>query len=470
MLNVYKKHADIILSYGLFLGWLLSFPFNGPVLELLKAEIKLNTTTLALVFTFVPVLFLIAFSMLYNNENYCRQLMVICSVVGAICTILILTINSSFLYIVFAVMGICCVVFIISWSYYFTYYIAAALKIKIMSLVIITGNLIYYIVNISAKYIEYKMLVIFLIAILTLSMLFSKRVDRSITKIEEIKDGKKLPKLLIVSVCAFFFLVNLNGGVMFHAVYPYFRRYEVIADFYTMIPYIITLVAYYFLADRVPKILPAYLGTVLLGISYVAFAAEGATFHGYIITETLAQSGWAMLDLFLWTLLGEIAYIYGGPLKICSYGMIANLSSVFAGAIIGIRIFDSFDESHVATGLFAISIVLLAVLGLPLINNQTTRFVANVLNSNANSKEDEKLSPGSVLLRLSGTELLTAREREVAGFLISGIENIEIAKQLSISENTLKVHARRVYAKLEVANKKELIQLILQYDNEERID
>ena len=46
--------------------------------------------------------------------------------------------------------------------------------------------------------------------------------------------------------------------------------------------------------------------------------------------------------------------------------------------------------------------------------------------------------------------LLTARELEIVRMLCRGLRNKEIASQLTISEHTVKVHLRNIYAKLEV--------------------
>lgn len=46
--------------------------------------------------------------------------------------------------------------------------------------------------------------------------------------------------------------------------------------------------------------------------------------------------------------------------------------------------------------------------------------------------------------------LLTARELEIVRSLCRGLRNKEIASQMAISEHTVKVHLRNIYAKLEV--------------------
>ena len=55
--------------------------------------------------------------------------------------------------------------------------------------------------------------------------------------------------------------------------------------------------------------------------------------------------------------------------------------------------------------------------------------------------------------------LLTGRELEVGRLVIAGLNNKEIACRLFVSSGTLKVHLHRIYGKLGVANRQELIAL-----------
>jgi LuxR family maltose regulon positive regulatory protein len=53
---------------------------------------------------------------------------------------------------------------------------------------------------------------------------------------------------------------------------------------------------------------------------------------------------------------------------------------------------------------------------------------------------------------------LTAREAEVVRLMNSWLTNREIAAELSISENTVKTHARAVYMKLGVTNRRDAVE------------
>lgn len=60
-------------------------------------------------------------------------------------------------------------------------------------------------------------------------------------------------------------------------------------------------------------------------------------------------------------------------------------------------------------------------------------------------------------IRRSVASALTARQHEVAELLVVGATYAEIARELGISERTVKFHARRVYDALDVASRTELV-------------
>ncbi len=62
--------------------------------------------------------------------------------------------------------------------------------------------------------------------------------------------------------------------------------------------------------------------------------------------------------------------------------------------------------------------------------------------------------------------LLTTRESEVMELLVRGNTAADIAKKLTISENTAKTHVKRLYAKLDVHKRRDLLALFEELDHE----
>jgi NarL family two-component system response regulator LiaR len=59
---------------------------------------------------------------------------------------------------------------------------------------------------------------------------------------------------------------------------------------------------------------------------------------------------------------------------------------------------------------------------------------------------------------------LTQREREVLALLVSGLSNLEISDQLSISTATVKYHLTNIYTKLGAKNRVEATAVALEHD------
>ena len=61
---------------------------------------------------------------------------------------------------------------------------------------------------------------------------------------------------------------------------------------------------------------------------------------------------------------------------------------------------------------------------------------------------------------------LTSREREVIVMVAGGLSNKEIARRLSVSEATVKIHLHNVYRKIGVANRTALAALVITHRDE----
>jgi DNA-binding NarL/FixJ family response regulator len=55
--------------------------------------------------------------------------------------------------------------------------------------------------------------------------------------------------------------------------------------------------------------------------------------------------------------------------------------------------------------------------------------------------------------------VLSARQREILGYVVEGLSNAEIARRLFLSESTIKQHLRAAYKLLEVSNRTEAANL-----------
>lgn len=78
-------------------------------------------------------------------------------------------------------------------------------------------------------------------------------------------------------------------------------------------------------------------------------------------------------------------------------------------------------------------------------------------------KEPESVQEGRAALLLDITAekyRLTHREREIMGFVYEGFSNPDIAAELYISRNTVKIHIRNIFEKLGISTRIEVIHLV----------
>jgi DNA-binding CsgD family transcriptional regulator len=62
-----------------------------------------------------------------------------------------------------------------------------------------------------------------------------------------------------------------------------------------------------------------------------------------------------------------------------------------------------------------------------------------------------------------GQEALTQREREIVRLLLAGHSTKSAARELDISDGTVKVHRKHIYQRLEVSSQSQLFRLFLDH-------
>ncbi len=79
------------------------------------------------------------------------------------------------------------------------------------------------------------------------------------------------------------------------------------------------------------------------------------------------------------------------------------------------------------------------------------------------SATEDGIAPEEIdaALEKFGTEKLTDREREIAGLILRGHSTKSIARTISISPGTVKIHRKNAYRKLNISSQSELFSLFL---------
>ena len=433
-----KNYIFIILSYGFFLGWMLSFPYNGPIYEYLSDWYSFSGEYYPLAYIGVPVIFLIIFGVVKPNEKFPKRL-AIYSIVVCFAGNLLLFFGVTYWYIIFTFMGIASVLFVVGWSYFFIISVSYKDKIKVMGLTIILGNILLYGINILVKmgFETYALnATLFAIALSLLSstfLTFEKSYDYAF-------DTSKNIKKLILLICTILFLININDGLSSKLIEPLFQEIDADIILYKRVPYMMAILFLVVFSDKISHLSTFYIAIFLLGMANVALMVLGVNEAGFYVNETMLQSGLGIGDLFVWSVVGHVAHLYGRPYRITSFALISLLSSVFLGRVLGI-IFSNSSDGGLYTIAVSFTTVFVTMLVIPKLFETIDRDVVKI-------KEENKFE--------SRVNTLTERELQIYNLLIKGRKNHEIAEELFISDNTLKTHLRNIYKKLNVAGKKEL--------------
>lgn len=434
------KKGNIIFIYGFFLVWLLSFLYNGPLLKLLFKE---GIKYLELTYILVPALFSLIYSMLVKEKRNDLNSMKISLAICFIGTVLILfmPINRPSLYIIAGTLGIASVVFISGWGFIFANNIKLSNMIRIMGLTICLGKGLFTINHLLSVY-GFKSIII---AIILLSLIiayyftyhFSTHFSTNKGSLSDDCISISIDYSTLIILVSTMFLINISGGFILAFVSEGLNTSPIYYSL-DLIIYILSFIAI-IIIKRID--FNYTLGTsalVALGVGLILFILlPNATPISYFITT----AAFLIIDILLWSTVGTLGYITQRPYKIFFASMGANLLSVILGNLLYMLLKDLSIAISICS-LFVFTSFLFCQLLHSKTSNQLVIF--NDLNG--------------ILVNID-LDIFTEKEKEIIILMCQNLKNREIADHLYISENTLKTHAKNIYSKLGVKNKRELVKL-----------
>ena len=166
--------------------------------------------------------------------------------------------------------------------------------------------------------------------------------------------------------------------------------------------------------------------------------------------------------LFVWLTLADIAHHSSIPAPLVfGIGWCCYTLPIFAGSLLALGAPLLGDSYKYATVLLYI-VALTSAFCLET-RDRSMKLIFHDLSSEPRPAPQDFESIDERCRTVAAQHHLTARELEVMQMLCRGRSKAYIAETLFITENTVKGHARRLYAKLNVHSKKELQQLIDAY-------
>ena len=261
---------------------------------------------------------------------------------------------------------------------------------------------------------------------------------------------------------AFVTLLSINSGMLSHIINPAFAQHEYLVNVYWILPYIVAIYILVALPERINKSYALYVSIMLIAMAYFLYFILDRSATSYIIIITLLLGAFGVFDLFWWTILGEAMAFSKTPVSIFGRGLSANVLGILIGTLI-VDVLPAFLNINIKPTIIALLTVFITLISLPVLYNKIALGMDNKgsLVGLFQSKERK-----IVLLR-SDVDLsvyyknkgLTDREVEIADLLGKGGTYKMISKELNISKNTVKTHAKNLYSKLGITSKDELIKI-----------
>jgi DNA-binding CsgD family transcriptional regulator len=197
-----------------------------------------------------------------------------------------------------------------------------------------------------------------------------------------------------------------------------------------------------------------------IGFSLLAFGVFFATFEPSVLLGAfLGAVGYRFIDLLIFTL---VVYLAGAKGVSLNWLVAWPTCMLYIGLFISYAMIKTMDQLSASVS----SVMLLAFIALVVL------FLAVVLTSERNiagawgfvklTDREASAHPhrSQVVHNLEQRFELSSRQGEVFRLLVAGRMRKEIAHELHISEQTVKVHTRAIYQKLSVHSYKELLLLI----------
>jgi len=269
---------------------------------------------------------------------------------------------------------------------------------------------------------------------------FSNKLSGSI---KEIPCSTALPAPL--KIYFLFLCVYITAGFTYVEVYPHFSNY-IVERYYNVLPFVFSAFIAGIIADNKGRKYLLYIGIALLGLSFTLYSFPRNILI-YFITQSLLQSGWAFLDVFIWVIAADVA-VQKNNFYYFTYGIASMVGGVSIGAFLSLvlRQYNNFQSITISIIAYLPLFIAVALLG----------FIPETLKKGPDLSEPIQFEELDVPI----IKELTPREKEITVLLYRKLSNKNICELLCISNNTLKTHLRNIYRKTGVSNRKELRNLL----------
>ena len=455
MNHITKK---FILIFGLYLGWILSFTYEGPLFNVIVQIKQYNTDLLLLVMHCAPLLIILFIFRFINKKNDTALLYasisasLILSILFIVLGHNVSSISHYILLMITAILaGMAELFFIICSTGWYIRHVPVKQMFYAMAYIALIANTIVMICNFFIYYHLETVSIIVSLAACLLALILALNIKKDDLN-NRPHHKLEFPKYTLLHMCIAFFLFNIGGGVVIEVILPLISQSFGMIEIFSFLPYVLSCALIIFLVKDIKKNIQYLLiiatGIIISGLILFQFIGNQSIL---LVSNMLIQSGYALMDVFLWGLIGLLSYVYYQPSKIVFFTMSANIIGVITGVLLSKVLSDIQSTTESLSALISLICAMIGMLIVPIIyKNTVVKFNNDVALLNKEEARQNSLN------KIRNFKQLSVREQEVAKYLTLELTNEKIAAMLFISENTLKKHSKNIYQKLAVKNKYEL--------------
>ena len=452
-----RNRLFLVISFSIIFGWIMSFPYEGPVMYALAGDNGIDGVALNILTVFMHFLGLFAGRFISKDILASKRNILVCIGASIPLSLVIPFVSTSVWTFIIPVVSCLTGISITSFGQFLKVYVLPGLRTRTVADILIYGNIVLILAHICANNITHMssfvlIEILLIIGFVCVMKINTGDIDHSEIK-NKIEDKISLKKYWILFL--FIFVITINSGIMFQVIYPYFGEFVLLTSIYTNVPYISAI----FLLTRVIKINKfkyLYIGLALWGVTFIIFAFTGQTALSFVILCTFMLFACGIFDIFWWSVMASNFDSVHNPSSLLGLGLSINVLGVWVGGLIG-NFLMSIGVDKQELSLMGILVVLISLLIILPLNNRLSNFIEyseflvklHFMNGKKIKTFNEEVQ-----------ETLSKREFEVYNLLIMGKSDNQISEELCITKNTIKTHNRNIYKKLKVANRIELIEKI----------
>lgn len=454
---------------GIF-AWLVSVPLFGPAWFTLAAAAHVQAIDPIYLFLAAHAIGLAGAGLTTDVWPAFRRAGALFAAAGCLLVTLITVAWPALADVTFPLLGLLAAWGIVAWAPAFRLLVPLGRRALSFVGVPIAANAVKYALTLGIGHIAPAWLMVLASLPLLASLLFGRQVATALQ--EEVSHAPwpdappRVDLRPLWLLAPFLFVVYLSAGVSYSALTP-----SLLAALHTpvdpsLLAYVLVIPLLALAGDRKGMRNVAVAGPLLLGGAFLVWAAW-PTPGGAISTQALMGAGYAAMDLLTWVALLEIAPPRGTA-TVFGVGLNMNVLPILIGAGLQAQIpwLEHLPPTTLAGGMLFLMLVAVAFFrdtSLLVRKGAARAGTGTDAGADAQTAAQRSLLPTSVPERLAAIcdGSLSPRELEVARLVIEGRTVGEVARELVVSENTVKSHLASVYRKTGTRGRADLSAKVL---------